>query len=60
MSLQIWFENCEIDDFELEQILGAGNFGQVFIARHIKSNIICAVKCLSKAIILNSKQVSIQ
>ncbi|KAH7293915.1 hypothetical protein KP509_28G047800 [Ceratopteris richardii] len=55
---KIWFDNCTISDFELGQVLGAGNFGQVFIARHVKSNIICTVKFISKAAVLKARQVA--
>ncbi|KAI5054919.1 hypothetical protein GOP47_0030064 [Adiantum capillus-veneris] len=54
-SQKIWFENSEIDDFELGQMIGAGTFGQVFIARHVKTNIVCAIKCMSKAAIMKAK-----
>ncbi|MCO5569398.1 hypothetical protein L7F22_023110 [Adiantum nelumboides] len=54
-SQKVWFENCEIDDFELGQMIGAGTFGQVFIARHVKTNIVCAIKSMSKAAIMKAK-----
>jgi aurora kinase len=36
-------------DFEVGGTLGKGKFGRVFLARHLQTNYICALKILSKA-----------
>ncbi|PVI07766.1 kinase-like protein [Periconia macrospinosa] len=38
-----------ISSFELGRPLGRGKFGKVYLARHLESNYICAIKTLSKA-----------
>lgn len=55
--MQVWYDNCSISDFELGKTLGAGSFGRVSVARHVKSNHVCAAKSLCKASIIKSKQV---
>lgn len=36
-------------DFEIGGSLGRGKFGRVYLARHLKTNYICALKIISKA-----------
>lgn len=38
-----------IDDFEIGKYLGSGTFGNVFLAMHIKSGFVVAIKILEKA-----------
>jgi aurora kinase len=40
--------SIKIDDFKLGRKLGAGKFGEVFIARHKKSGFMCAIKRINK------------
>eukprot|EP00899_Mesostigma_viride_P016405 jgi/Mesvir1/24766/Mv22022-RA.1 len=49
---------CTLDSFELGPLLGTGSFGRVHIARHRASGTVCAIKMLSKAQILKTKQVN--
>lgn len=55
---KIWFEGCKIQDFRLGRILGTGSFGRVSLSYHIATNQVCAIKSLSKASIVKTKQVS--
>lgn len=48
---------CDLDAFDIGPILGTGSFGRVPIARHKKSGTVVAIKMLSKAQILRTKQV---
>lgn len=47
---------CEITDFDLGPILGAGSFGKVRFAKHRSTGTVCAVKILSKVQILRQDQ----
>jgi len=51
------FAVCKMEDFDLGSILGAGSFGRVHVAKHIPTGKVCAVKILSKAKIIQTKQV---
>jgi len=51
------FAVCKLEDFELGSILGAGSFGRVHVAKHLPTGKVCAVKILSKAKIIQTKQV---
>lgn len=53
----MWFEDCKIQDFDLGKVVGAGSFGRVYVATHMKTNHVCVAKSLSKAAIIKSKQV---
>jgi len=37
-----------LKDFQIVKELGEGKFGTVFLARHIKTNFLCAIKRMSK------------
>jgi len=54
---KVSLDPCKMDDFELGPILGTGSFGRVPIARHLSSGKVVAIKMLSKAQILRTKQV---
>ncbi|KAH7421598.1 hypothetical protein KP509_13G065400 [Ceratopteris richardii] len=49
---------CKIDEFELGTILGTGSFGRVYLASRKASKEVFAIKVLSKALIINQKQIS--
>ena len=55
--LQLSLGPCTLDDFKIGPILGTGSFGRVSIARHVGSGKVVAIKMLSKAQILRTKQV---
>lgn len=38
----------KIEDFKIGRKLGAGKFGEVFLAQHKKSGFVCAVKRINK------------
>ena len=38
----------KVEDFKLGRKLGAGKFGEVFIAQHKKSGFVCALKRINK------------
>ena len=40
--------SMKIEDFKLGRKLGAGKFGEVFLAQHKKSGFVCAVKRINK------------
>ena len=47
------FKGCKkVDDihkhYEFFKILGKGSFGEVFLSKHIKANVQCAVKVIKK------------
>ncbi|GBE60851.1 hypothetical protein BOVATA_023440 [Babesia ovata] len=48
-----------IDDFDIGGIVGDGAHGQVFLARERRTGFICVIKCISKALLVGSKQESI-
>ncbi|EFJ20048.1 hypothetical protein SELMODRAFT_110120, partial [Selaginella moellendorffii] len=45
-----------IEEFELGRVLGTGSFGRVQVAHHKANKQVCAVKSLSKASIVKTKQ----
>lgn len=55
---RIHIPRARFSDFEVGKILGTGSFGRVLIARHKTKGIVCALKMLSKAQMLKTKQVS--
>jgi len=44
-----------LQDFEIGKKLGKGQFGTVYLVREKKSKFICALKCISKKKLLNSR-----
>jgi aurora kinase len=42
----------KITDFVRGADLGSGKFGEVFLARHRSTGFICAIKAISKSIII--------
>ncbi|CDR93963.1 Ser/Thr protein kinase, putative [Babesia bigemina] len=48
-----------IDDFDIGGIVGDGAHGQVFLARERRTGFICVIKCISKALLVQSKQEAI-
>ena len=42
-------DELNIKDFELGKSLGEGLYGRVYIARHKKTNFICALKIITKS-----------
>ena len=47
----------QIKDFEIGQLIGAGNFAKVFKAYNSKNERVCALKVISKENIMAMKQV---
>ena len=55
---KIKLEPCTgIDDFTVDRILGTGSFGRVVFAKHKATKTNCAIKILSKALVIKTKQV---
>ena len=55
---KITLEPCDgIDDFVVDRILGTGSFGRVVFAKHKATKTNCAIKILSKALVIKTKQV---
>jgi len=48
---------CTVKDFDVKATLGTGSFGRVRLVRHTKSGRVYALKMLSKALVLRTKQV---
>lgn len=46
-----------IDDFNVDRILGTGSFGRVVFAKHKVTKTNCAIKILSKSLVIKTKQV---
>ena len=46
-----------LDDFVIDRILGTGSFGRVVFAKHKATKTACAIKMLSKALVIKTKQV---
>ncbi|ORM40902.1 Spindle assembly checkpoint kinase [Babesia sp. Xinjiang] len=49
----LWYT---IDDFDIGGLVGDGAHGQVFLARERRTGFICVIKCISKALLIGSKQ----
>ncbi|MCO5596289.1 hypothetical protein L7F22_050350 [Adiantum nelumboides] len=47
---------CRIEDFEMGRVIGTGSFGRVYLAHKKGSRQVFATKSLSKACILNQRQ----
>ncbi|KAH8066895.1 cAMP-dependent protein kinase [Aureococcus anophagefferens] len=45
-----------VDDFEVFKTLGVGSFGRVSLARHEASHTVCALKVLSKSLVVLTRQ----
>jgi len=48
---------CHLSDFDVKATLGTGSFGRVRLVRHTKYGRVYALKMLSKAVVLRTKQV---
>mmetsp|Transcript_21505 Transcript_21505/g.71266 ORF Transcript_21505/g.71266 Transcript_21505/m.71266 type:complete len:358 (+) Transcript_21505:2-1075(+) len=49
-------KGCSFADFEVKKTLGTGSFGRVRLVKHKKSGRVYALKMLSKALVLRTKQ----
>mmetsp|Transcript_9403 Transcript_9403/g.18203 ORF Transcript_9403/g.18203 Transcript_9403/m.18203 type:complete len:358 (+) Transcript_9403:247-1320(+) len=49
-------KGCVLGDFDLKATLGTGSFGRVRMVKHKKSGRVFALKMLSKALVLRTKQ----
>mmetsp|Transcript_41283 Transcript_41283/g.60771 ORF Transcript_41283/g.60771 Transcript_41283/m.60771 type:complete len:360 (-) Transcript_41283:432-1511(-) len=49
-------KGCVLEDFEMRVTLGTGSFGRVRLVKHSKSGRMYALKMLSKALVLRTKQ----
>eukprot|EP00960_Hanusia_phi_P073098 767945-Hanusia_phi.AAC.3 len=49
-------KGCAFADFEVKKTLGTGSFGRVRLVKHKKSGRVYALKMLSKALVLRTKQ----
>lgn len=60
--LKIEPENLKLENFNLLRELGEGKYGKVYLAHHRTTNFICAIKTISKRIIIeeNLKDTFIQ
>ena len=48
---------CEsVTDLEVIKALGKGTFGSVYLARHKRSGVLIALKCLDKAVLVKASQ----
>jgi len=55
---KLCIDGCSTNDFAIGRVLGTGSFGRVYLARHIPTNTVCAIKSLLKAHILKNGQVA--
>mmetsp|Transcript_15218 Transcript_15218/g.49953 ORF Transcript_15218/g.49953 Transcript_15218/m.49953 type:complete len:373 (+) Transcript_15218:124-1242(+) len=55
---KLTLDACTYDDFEPGPILGTGSFGRVVLAKHRGKGTVVAIKILSKAQIIRTKQVT--
>ena len=42
-------------DFKIGKLLGEGKFGKVYLAIHLKTNFVCALKKINISTIINAK-----